>query len=287
MPDPAPRLPTFLVIGAQKAGTTALHQYLRAHPDVFMSRPKELRFFVAGANWDRGPGWYADHFAGAGDRAAVGESSPDYARATVHPGVPERITALLPEVRLVYLVRHPLDRIRSAYQHALAHGAERRAIGQAVLAEPHYVDDSRYAFQLSRYLDHLDRDRLLVVDSDDLRHRRSDTLARVATFLGLDPHRFRWSRVERDVYTSEGRTVPHRAVAVAGRSGWMTPLRRVVPASWRTRVRSRTSRPVRPDELVLAPEVVEALWSRLADDVAELVPWVPGAAHWGPGARDG
>ncbi len=222
-----------------------------------------------------------------GDRTAVGESSPDYARATVHPGVPERVVSVLPEVRLLYMVRNPLARIRSAYQHALAHGAERRPIDQAVLAEPHYIDDSRYSFQLSRYLDHLDRDRVLVVDNDDLRHRRPETLAAVAGFVGVDPDGFRWSRVERDVYTSEGRTVPHRAVAVAGRSGWMTPLRRVVPPSWRTRVRARTSRPVRPDELVLAPEVVEALWSRLAEDVAGLVPWVPGAAHWGPGARDG
>ena len=118
-----PRLPSFLVIGAMKAGTTSLYHYLHAHPQVFMPSIKELDFFVAGGNWGRGLHWYQKQFAGAGPGAvAVGEASTMYTKYPSVDGVPERIAAHLPEVRLVYVVRDPIDRIRSHYRHRVAVG---------------------------------------------------------------------------------------------------------------------------------------------------------------------
>ena len=84
-------LPTFVVIGAMKAGTTTLHAWLAEHPDVCMSARKELDFFVEDGNWERGVGWYRLRFVSCAAEKARGESSPNYAKIHAAPGVPKRM----------------------------------------------------------------------------------------------------------------------------------------------------------------------------------------------------
>ncbi|MGH2725476.1 MAG: sulfotransferase family protein, partial [Actinomycetota bacterium] len=91
------RVPTFIVIGAMKAGTTSLWRYLRSHPQISMPEEKELDYFIAEKNWTRGRDWYVSRFAGAGDAIAVGEASPEYALAHAYPGVPGRMAELIPD----------------------------------------------------------------------------------------------------------------------------------------------------------------------------------------------
>src|ERR671918_3082855 len=95
-------LPNLIVVGGLKCGTTSLHHYLSLHPEVSMSRPKELNFFVAELNSDLGPEWYASHF----DRDAPvrGETSPHYTNLPRFAGVAERMCSVAPEARLVYMV---------------------------------------------------------------------------------------------------------------------------------------------------------------------------------------
>jgi hypothetical protein len=276
-------LPTFLIIGAAKSGTTALHGYLRRHPDIAMSRPKELQFFVAEKNWGEGVAWYEEHFAAAIDRPepplAIGESSPDYSRCTVHAGVPERIASVIPDVRLVYLVRHPLERIRSAYQHAVAHGAERRPIDEAVREVPHYVDDSRYAMQLDRYLEVFDRSRLLVLGNGALRDDRRGTLEAVGRFVGVDPDRFGWERVQDAKYSSEDRTAPAGLLAKARSSRLAPAVRSIVPAGVRQRVWRAGSRSFDPGELQMADTTAAWVMEQLAADIARIAAEVPEASR--------
>jgi hypothetical protein len=282
-----PMLPTFLVIGAQKSGSTALHAYLRRHPDVAMSNPKELKFFVERFNWNLGVAWYEEQFAPAAARPvppiAVGETSPDYARCTIHPGVPERIASVIPDVRLIYIVRHPLERIRSAYQHAIAHGAESRPIDEAVQRSPHYVDDTRYAMQVDRFLEVFDREQLLLVGNRALRDDRRATLRQVGAFIGVDPDAFEWSRVGSERYTSEDRTAPAGVVAVASRSRLAPMVRSVVPASLRQRVWRASSREIGEEELTLSHESVRHIMGALADDIRRIAADVPEAATWTEG----
>ena len=181
-----PVLPNFLIIGAAKSGTTSLAHYLRSHPQVYLA-DFELHFFVAERRWRLGPAWYETQFTGARDEVAVGEKSPSYTRHPRYRGVPGRIAALLPGVRLIYLVRHPLQRIRSEYLHRTLNGRERRPLDEAVLADPSYVDPSRYTLQLEQYLQHFDRAQLLVLTAEELRHARAATLAQVQTFIGVTP----------------------------------------------------------------------------------------------------
>lgn len=179
-------LPNFLIIGAMKAGTDSLWEYLRHHPQVFMSETKELDFFVKELNWQQGMAWYERQFEEAGDARGVGEASTSYTKFPLYPDVPARIAAMIPQVRLIYLVRHPVERIRSQYLHQVLVDGEKRPIEAAALADPSYLDLSRYAMQLERYLDHFPRENLLIVRSEDLRNDRRATVDRVLRFLGLD-----------------------------------------------------------------------------------------------------
>jgi hypothetical protein len=179
-------LPNLVVIGGLKCGTTSIHHYLNLHPEVEMSRPKELNFFVAELNWDLGREWYASHFSG---RAPVrGESSPHYTNRPRFDGVAKRMRALLADARLVYMVRDPIDRMLSHYLHNVGGGYDDRPLADA-LADPEsaYVARSRYFFQLEPYLEEFGQGSIEIVTREELKRDRSATMRRVFDFLGVDP----------------------------------------------------------------------------------------------------
>lgn len=182
----ASALPNLIIIGAQKCGTSGLHYYLGLHPEVSMSTPKELNYFIAERNWGRGPDWYARHF----DPAAHvrGESSPNYTAFPQHMGVPERMAGVVPDAKLIYIVRDPLDRIAAHYVHNFAKRREKGSLRDTLLhPNTSYVARSRYFSQLQRFLEHYDRERILVIENNDLRSDRSATLRKVFEFAGVDP----------------------------------------------------------------------------------------------------
>lgn len=181
------RLPNFLVIGAMKAGTTSLYHYLQAHPQVYMPPVKELAFFAEGSNWRRGLDWYRKQFVSADPNAiAIGEASTLYTKYPRHRGVPQRIAAHIPEARLIYVIRDPIVRIRSHYQHRVTQGSERTPFEEAVFENPIYVDCSRYALQIEQYMGYFPREQLLVITSEDLRDARLATIRKVYEHLGVD-----------------------------------------------------------------------------------------------------
>jgi hypothetical protein len=188
-------LPNFLIIGAMKAGTTSLYHYLRDHPQVFMPSLKEPLFFSR--NWDKGLGWYESLFEEAKEAIAVGEASPGYTKYPHVPGVPARIAKLLPDVRLIYLVRDPVDRMVSQYEHRAKGGNARGlSLEEALLNDEAYCNVSSYAMQIDQYLEYFRPDQLLVLKSEDLKTDRIRTLRRVHEFLGVDgswqpPHMWR------------------------------------------------------------------------------------------------
>ena len=179
-------LPNLVVIGGLKCGTTSLHHYLNLHPEVEMSRPKELNFFVAELNWPLGTEWYASHFGG---RTPVrGESSPHYTSRPRFEGVAARMRSVLAHVRLVYMVRNPIDRMLSHYLHNVGGGYENRALADA-FAEPGsaYVSRGLYSFQLQPYLEEFGRQRIEIVTREELKGERPGTMRRLFAFLGVDP----------------------------------------------------------------------------------------------------
>lgn len=180
-------LPNLIIIGAQKCGTTALHSYLARHPNVFMSRPKELNFFVDNShegNWYRGIDWYRNQFDP--DYQVRGESSPNYTMDPILPGVAARAAGVVPDAKLIFMVRDPVERVRSGYIHHYANWRESRPLEEAVLdANSSYVMRSRYHHQLSSWLEHFPLERVLVVSQDEMRQARRPSLKRVWRFLGI------------------------------------------------------------------------------------------------------
>lgn len=182
-------LPTFVVIGAMKAGTVSLRHYLDEHPDVFLGRGGkfgEPNFFIAEDNWPRGRGWYESLFDGAGRAVAIGECSPSYTMAPAFRGVPERMAQVVPDARLVYVVRDPIARMQSMYMHQVSAGRERRR-AEVALLDDRYLEPSLYGFQLAAFLDHFDRSQVLVIASEVLRDRPREALSAVFDHLAVDP----------------------------------------------------------------------------------------------------
>jgi hypothetical protein len=198
-------LPNLIIIGGLKCGTTSLHHYLNLHPEIAMSRPKELNFFVTELNWPLGREWYAAHF----DPAAPvrGESSPHYTNRPSFNGVPGRMRELLgSDVHLVYVVRDPIDRMLSHYLHNVGGGYEDRSLVDA-LSDPEssYVARSRYFFQVEPYLEEFGADRVQIVGREELKADRPGTMRRTFEFLGVDPN-FTSDQFEREWETGVAKT---------------------------------------------------------------------------------
>src|SRR5271168_5119276 len=111
--------PDFIVIGAMKSATTTLHEQLARQPGVCMSRPKEPNFFSDDANYAQGWRWYSSHFRGSRAGVGRGESSTHYTKLPTFPRTVERMVRDLPRIKLIYVMRHPIERLVSQYVHEL------------------------------------------------------------------------------------------------------------------------------------------------------------------------
>jgi len=180
-------LPTFIVIGAMKCGTSSLHYYLSLHPEISMSRWKELDFFVAEDNWCRGVAWYEAQFPDGGK--IRGEASPKYTFYQRHAGVPQRMASIVPEAKLIYLVGDPLERMVSHYVHLVEEGKEKRTLDEALAApgDNAYICRSQYYSQIVQYLDCFVPSQVLVIAKEDLLGERQRTLDSVFRFLQVRP----------------------------------------------------------------------------------------------------
>jgi hypothetical protein len=219
-------------------------------------------------NWERGPAWYEDRFAGSDGFTARGEASPSYSQADIFPGVAERIASMLPDVRLVYVVRHPIERIRSMYLHQLASGRETRPISVALEGDSYYLNASRYAWQLDQHLEFVSAERVRVVTTDALRDDRQAILAGLFDFIGVDPFTVPIAEIR------SGRTDQKRvAVPLKARLGRLPgygTLRRVAPDPVRRAVERATTRPVSPAMAELPATLEAELIERLRPDLVRL-----------------
>ncbi|MBV7340241.1 sulfotransferase domain-containing protein [Chloroflexi bacterium TSY] len=179
-------LPNLIIIGAMKCATTSLHYYLDQHPDIFMSRHKELNFFIDERNWSYGRDWYCTHFGGQGK--IWDEASPNYTAYPRFQNVAQRMHNVLPNAKLIYLVRDPIERIVSHYLHLYTNGHEQQSPPEALqnLEENKYVLRSQYYMQLEQYLKYYPLDQILVLQTESLQVQRRETLAIVFYFLGVD-----------------------------------------------------------------------------------------------------
>lgn len=179
-------LPHFIIIGAMKCGTTTLYRYLDQHPGVDMSRDKETDFFVSEKNWSNGLDWYRDQFSGTD--LIRGEVSPNYTKSRDFGGVPGRIAQICPHVRLIYILRDPVERAESQYRHSVIIGdLAPNGLTPNSHEYDHISDASMYAEQLNAYLEFFPRKAILVLDFDDLVSNPQHVMDQVHAHIGASP----------------------------------------------------------------------------------------------------
>ncbi len=245
-------LPTFFIIGAAKAGTTSLHYYLDLHPEVQMSTVKETHFFSGPAEGNPYELGRVDSLAGYealfdADAAMRGEACPSYTSHPFRKGAPERIHELVPKARFVYLVRDPVARTVSHYQHRVSVGGERRPLSDVLgdLEDPGALREtcmSLYATQLERYLERFPAERVLVVDQADLLASRDATLREVFAFLDVEED-FQSPEFDAELLRTQDRRAYPKGYNRLVRRVVAPALRRVPPPARRA-LRSRVERRV-------------------------------------------
>ena len=198
-------MPDFLIIGAQKCGTTSLYCYLAEHPQIVTVPHKEVHFFDL--NYDRGLAWYDACFSSSEKPGAIaGEASPYY---LFHPQVPARVYRHFPQIKLIVLLRNPVYRAISQYYHEVKLGFENLSLEEAIACEPErlrgeveklstdpnyysynhqhytYLSRGRYLEQLQRWQTYFPPEQFLILKTEDLYTNPKETLARVLEFLKL------------------------------------------------------------------------------------------------------
>lgn len=259
------RLPDFIVIGAMKCATSTLHTQLAAN-GCFMSEPKEPCYFSDDHVFERGPAWYRKLFEAARAEQIVGESSTHYTKLPTYPKTVGRMREMLPNVRLVYVMRDPLDRIVSQYIHEWTERQLDCSLADAIRCIPRLVDYSRYAMQLRPYLDAFGQDRVVVVFFERLRSHPQEQLERVAKFVGVSGP-VQWQNGEAENVSSERLRLSPIAKALLFNPVATSLRRTLVPRAWRDRVKARAQMAERPH---LTPEDRAFLSDELDADMKSL-----------------
>jgi len=178
------RMPDFIIIGAMKSATSTLHNQLSAQSGVFMSTPKEPNFFSDNEVYRQGLDWYSGLFSDASAADICGESSTHYTKLPDYPDTIARLKAAVPQPKLVYVMRHPIDRLVSHYIHQWSEGVISCDINQAIDRYPELINYSCYGMQITPYLEEFGPEAVLPVFFDDLKKNKNRALNRVGEFIG-------------------------------------------------------------------------------------------------------
>jgi hypothetical protein len=176
------RLPNFLYIGPDKAGSSWLHEVLMTHPQVFMTPAKDLYYFDR--YYEKGTQWYAAHFVRAADEPVVGEVCQDYLFCA---SAARRIHETLSAPRFMVTLRDPVDRAFSSYLYMLKMGERPGTFAGALTGRPELLDHGRYGRGLDRFADLFGDHRMHVAVFDDLQQDPDRFVADVLRFLDVAP----------------------------------------------------------------------------------------------------
>ena len=270
---PEGRLPDFIVIGAAKAGTTSLDFYLGLHPEIHMAKPKEPRFFVDAAppdgRWSLGLDWYQRLFKSS--KKFCGEASPQYARSPHEAGVASRIAQVVPETKLIYLVREPLARLQSAFLMDVRRGAFQGSFVEYIDQYQRSIAASSYGSQLEEYLRYFPLNRILLVESSALADQREQTLAKIFQFLGADEN-FSSPFFRMRLFVGVKARFPNRTGRRIQNSRLMQLAKSTLPAGVFHHFRNLVLLPFGepPPSVELPPSIEQRLKAVLRDEVALL-----------------
>jgi hypothetical protein len=264
--------PDFIVIGAMKSATTTLHEQLARQPGIFMCRPKEPNFFSDDENHARGWGWYGSLFRAAGMTDLRGESSTHYTKLPTYPRTVERLVRDLPQLRLIYVMRHPIERLVSQYVHELTVGRIAVGLREALVRHPELIDYSRYSMQLQPFVEAYGPGAVLPVFFPRLVTHSQAELERIGRFLGHEGP-LRWDFGLEPQNQGSARLRPSSVREALVQAPVLTTIRqRVVPRRWSESLKELWRARVEPPRVT---PVVEARLREVFDaDLAQLGSWL-------------
>ena len=261
------RQPNFIIIGAMKSATSTLHQQLKKQPGFFMSEEKEPNFFSNDEIYANGLDWYSSLFADAAPGDLCGESSTHYTKLPTYPHTVARMRAALPHVKLIYMIRHPIDRLISHYLHEQLEWRMQLPIEEAVNKHPELISYSCYSMQLEPFRDTYGPDNILLIFFERFVRQGQEELERVCEFLGSQ-------RQPRWVESLEATNVSNQRLrrsplldAIVDQPVLAAVRKRFVPKSWRDRVKQLWQIKQRPQ---LSDSTVERLEEIFDADLSRL-----------------
>ncbi len=263
--------PDFIIIGAMKSATSTLHAQLAMQPSIFMTTPKEPNYFSDDSEYALGEEWYDSLFKDAKPDDLCGESSTHYTKFPDYPLTLERMAKRLKSPKLIYVMRHPIDRLISHYIHQWSQNLFKCDINQAIDRYDELTAYSCYAQQLKPYFEQYGYENVLPVFTESLRVNPQKELQRVADFIGYrQPVFWQDEILEQNVSSQRVRTFKGYDWIIESRL--MTVLRRtLIPKSLRNRVKKTLTMTKRPDIDQVHYAKLTALFNRDLEELGAML----------------
>ncbi len=259
----------FMIIGAQKAGTTSMAAQLADHPQICFSRVKEPGYFNSVTDWQANLDEYHKLFEPKLGQL-LGEASTMYTFLPECLDTAERLFEYNPDLKLIYVMRQPVDRIVSLYAHNVVRNVTKLPPQEEIFANPPYINRSRYAVQIRPYLRLFERENIKLVVFEEYVRNQLETLKEIGTFLGIDPQPFEEADFSPKHKTVGEPQMRFAALRDAEFTDWFQTLRNVTPSFVRQPIRRRLLSKTIDEKPEFPAELKREVWRFVEDDVAAI-----------------
>jgi hypothetical protein len=268
MEQPTPiqeNYPTFLVIGAMKAATSTVCAYLEDHPEVYCVPNCEPNYFSHDHNYEKGLEWYLQFFSESKDYKNRGEGSNFYSARALYPHAAERIYALNPGIKIIYMVRHPIKRIISAWIQRRSDSGDSvpPTVDAAVIEMPdEFIGQSQYYYNIQPYIDLFPRDSLFIGFMEDLGANREVFFHQLCNFLGVE-----YASIQRGhVNPSSGKKIPNQLYTKFNKSQIFRSAKTLAPKGLKKAVKRTMMKDASSRDISLSPAVLSDVLTVLESD---------------------
>ena len=258
--------PDFIIIGAMKCATSTMHDQLNIHDSFFMSSLKEPNFFSDDEVYSKGIQWYEKLFEKAKAGQLKGESSTHYTKLPRYPATLERLAALCPDIKCIYMMRHPVDRLISHYVHEWTQGVISCDIDKAVTRHPELLEYGRYNMQIEPYLKRFGPSSVLPIFAERLRENPVQELQAVFKFMGLNKEPVWHDEIRSNVSAERLRICAWRD-ALVNNQILQFIRKKFIPKSFRMFIKNFWTMRERPE---LSPKVLSQIEDVFDQDLKEL-----------------
>ncbi len=259
--------PNYLVIGAGKSGTTTVCELLEQHPEIYMFPHKEIHFFDQDKNYNRGFQWYESKFNPPSGVKVIGEGTPYSNGNSKHF---QRIVEYLPEAKLIYIVRHPIERLESHYVQLIDNGQECESLTKAIERYSELLDTSLYWARINDFRQYYSESQILVLFIEDLYHNKKELLKKCFDFLGVDST-FQIKNIDLASNTREQKSVDLPLLKSLRKTTWFNDLKWAIPKTLTKKVKPFLRKPLKDVEIKWEEPVKEEIIAKVAEDAQKFL----------------